>query len=398
METKIHWVGVNKDALSKNDLEKLTLLVENTPGLVGLNVYANVDCSSDDDIPSGISLHMDPNTTVDHTLISDRLFETRAVSNVLKGPKGRELDDNHFKAINMHQTVEQHPRDAPNPRIQEAGGKEVEHWSPELGGPGSFLGSFYESDADDHDVHTYYLAAQGTVPLLVQDFKQEIADRAPTYGELTRHGDWAKKMTNLSYIAHRNVCRNLANLAADSQVSIRREVDIGARDAVESPHQGLPMRAAPEYSQATYTIGAGLYHGKPVVVMYNGVVPRQVAQRQGKGSFFVTSNPSTGLYKFQLEKQADLPAIPASMRRNNVVAAAGSNGQDQKRIQTRLGKVTWEQQDKYPLHNDILPGAYQKMDRTFKNTMKQAGWDSESNQPVIMTPLKVKLYHSDIRR
>lgn len=394
---KIHWVGgINKDSLTKEELEKLTLLVENTPGLVGLNVYSNLDCTSDDDIPSGISLHMDPRTVVDPTLISDRLFETRAVAKILKGPKGKELDDAHFKAVNIHQSVEQHPEDAPHARIMEAGGKEVEQWSSELGGPGSFVGAFYESDPDDHDVHTYYLVAQGTVPLLVQDFKKEIAERAPTFGDLAMRGEWTKRMQNLGYVANRNVCRNLANLASDAQVSIRREQDLGARDSLDSPHQGLPTRAAPEFSQATHTISTGIYHGKPVVVMYNGVVPRQVAQRQGKGAFFVATNPSTGLYKFHLSKQAEVPAIPVSVRKNYSVSRPQAG--EKKRIQSRLRKVTWEQQDKYPMHNDILPSAYQKMDRTFKNGMKQAGWDSDTSQPVVMTPLQVKLYHPSIRR
>ena len=392
---KIHWIGISKDSLSENDLEKLTLLVENTPGLVGMNVYPNIDCSSDEDIPSGISLYMDPTVKVDPTLISDRLFETRVVAKVLKGPKDKELDDAHFKAVNIHQSVDQHPVDGPRPSMREAGGKEVEQWSSELGGPGAFLGSFYEADADDHDVHTYYLMAQGTVPLLVQDFKQEIAERAPTFGDLAMRGEWTKRAANLGYTAHRNVCRNLANLAADSQVSIRREPDVGARDAILSPHQGLPMRAAPEFSQATHTISTGLYNGQPVVVMYNGVVPRQVAQRQGNGPFFVSSNPSTGVYKFHLSKQADLPAIPTSMRKNSSPSTSSS---DKKRIQSRLRKVTWEQQDAHPMHNDILPNAYHKMDRGFKSTMKQAGWDSESSQPTLMTPLQVKLYHTGIRR
>lgn len=398
---KIHCVGFSPDALTADQRARLVALVESSPDMLGLSCFTNLDMTSQEDVPSGIAMYFSPSAPVDATLLSDSLFQVMAVSRIIAPPHGVErLTDAHFTDRDpirgVAGAVEQHPAQPVHAGITDlARQQEQGVWAPEMGGPNSFAGVYCGTRANDPRQKDYYAVARGTVPLLVQDLKRAIVERAPTYRDLL-HGDaWKGTLQNAAYVARRNIERCLANVAESYGVGVVRMDDVGA--ALAEPHHAPPELAVPEWEQATHSIRATLYDGQPAVVLYNGVVPREDCQLLQSGSFFVVANPYDGISVFPLSEPTGIEAVPSDTGRNPARGDASAHIEAIK-ARARDGGVTWEQQrDALRLHSDLAPDAFKPVSAEFRATMKDAGWNPEHHVSRLI-PVALKLYNDEMER
>lgn len=334
---------------SDADRATLRILVESAgPALVALSTHATLAKSDSGGVPSGTVMYFAPEATVDATLVSDRLWETVAVTRVRQGHRGAPPADEHFKdkTATLTGAVPQHvasglrmATDARDPDTN----ADARPWRAELGGPGAFAGAFYAPNAEDHRRKDYHIVARGTVPQLVQDLKDAIQREAPTYRDLLYNETWRKRMDHGTYVAERNVQRNLVSTAAACQVSIPRMADVGSKLA--SPDHALPERAIPDWQQQTHSIAAAMYEGKPVVAMYNGV-----ARAVGGTAAYIAANPQHGLYSFHLENAISSALLPTELPNTHksaavvkpVMKAAGWNAEHPIGLLVPLALVEYE--------------------------------------------------------
>jgi hypothetical protein len=329
-EDRIHCVD-GCGPLSAEQRKPLEQLLQSAPDVVAINVHPTLETKGDNSI--GMVLYMKPEAVVDATLISDRLWESLAVSKVRTGNKGAKPVDEHFIGKNaaLQDFIALNPgnRSADNMRDPKTNA-DMRPWSAELGGPGSFAGAFYVPVGEDHRNKEYYVAVRSCVPQLVADLKKAINTQAPTYRDLVVSDEWSKRMHYGTYVSERNAQRNLVGVAAACQVSINRMDDIGSK--LPSPDHAPPERAVPDYQQQTHSIQSTMYKGKPAVALYYGVIP--AAETKHEKIAYVAANPQHGIYAFPIAEQSSfassLPAALPSTHKNAAVAkpalkAAGWN-------------------------------------------------------------------------
>jgi hypothetical protein len=395
MDPRIHFRGGASEAkLQPAQREKLNALAKSCPEMLSLHVYPNLDTTSEENIPSGIAMYFPLTAKVDPTIVSDSLFQTFCVSRVRASPHGKELDDEHFikGAAALNEAVKQYPEvrvtgDTRHPMTN----KEKHQWSPELGGESAFIGAYYQLDT--HRDKTYYLISRGTVPLVVRDFKTLIAEREPTYGQLFQDNDWRAIRKHAAYVAHRNVQRNLANVAEAYQVSIVRTDDIGGK--LDEPHHSYRERACPEYTLDGYTIRQATYNQKPVAVLYNGVVPKEDLYMLPEHKFFITANPNDGIYVARLANRTDLTAVPIDTGRNDGTQEVQKKKPTSSALKIKQHAINtgivWENAHVLKEHPDLVPGAFRPLGQEMKATLRQAGWHPEDHIGVLVC-LAAKIY------
>lgn len=384
---KIHFVGISAEDLTAEQRNKLESIVKHTEGLLGLNCYSNLDTlHSEDDMPLGISLYFDPNAIVDPSIMSDRLFETVAISKVLAGPYSQELSDQHFSSL-LPEITAALPQHAADPAPLR--GAADSPWAAELGGVGSFVGAYSELK-ENHRDKDYYIAARGTAPLMVQELKNLIAQERPVYRDLL-YGSQAKNLKQAKYIASQNVRRGMAQVAETCRVEIRRGQDLSAkvRDAV---HEAQPELAVPEWTQETHSIQSVMYNGKPAIAFYYGVVPKETCQQyiaNSKGTpYFVVASPFDGIRGFPLTKPIEDSALVASAPRS---AAQGAETLKNGELAKRTSVIVWEGKG---VPHDIHPQAFKPVN---KKAMSRCGWSAKT--PVrTLIPVAVKIYDIEQRR
>lgn len=389
-ESKIHFLNAATERrLSDQDRASLERLAQHTVGLIGIDVYPNVDMTDEDNIPNGIVLYMEPSAKVDPTLIHDSLFHTLAISKVQKGPfqANGKMDDAVFSSNKkvLSNSVPQFAASPARAEIRQENMKETAPWNSELGGQGSFLGTYYKL-ADNHRDKDYYIAASGTVPLVVQDLKGEIR-RTPdlTYRQLMSDPEWNTKLRNGQYWANRNVCRNIAEAAHNVQVAVARIPDLGAR--LPTPDHAHPTRAQPEFAQVSHTIRDATWNRKPVVAIYSGVTPRQ--QNSNK-HVFVAENPYDGIAMFPLTsaKSEAVQGFAADSGRRAGTANAKVDA-------TRTNVCDWQGGGQHPdMPSDAWHSAHSDH---IKDTLKASGWNPEDSVHRLV-PIYVKLYNPALER
>lgn len=400
-DAKIHFMGCTSAAkLDSSQRTKLNALVESCPTLLALHVYPNLDCSSDDNIPSGIAMYFPMDTKVDSTIVSDSLFQTMCVSKVLASPHGQELDDEHFvkSATAIGEAVDQFPKipvtgDTRHPVTNQ----DKHQWSPELGGEGSFVGAYYQMDT--HREKAYYLVARGTAPLVVRDIKTLIAEDEPTFADLLNEKKYRDVLKNAAYVAHRNVQRNLANVAEALQVSILRTDDIGGK--LNDPHESYRERACPQCTLDAYTIRATVYNKSPAAVLYNGVVPVEDLHKLDDQKYFVVENPNDGIHVVRFSKSSTLAAVPIDTGRSNGPQGAVSRPKKSSALKIKQSSVNqgivWENQKTLKQHPDLMAGAFQPLGKDMKLTLRSAGWDPE--EPIgVLVCMAAKIYNGALTR
>lgn len=374
-------------SLTKGQEEKLNALVKSCPSMVGLRYFSNLNTTSDEDVPSGIAMYFPVDAQVDSTLISDNMFQVFAVSKVLAPPYGMSLNDEYFskKLSSINEAVQQYPKLPASSEVRNpVDNKDCKPWNSELGGPGSFVGVYYQL-RDDHRTKDYYYVVQGTLPLVVRDLKQRINEKAPTFRELLYGSEWKGAIDHAAYMARRNVQKNLCLAAEACQTSIGRETDIGAALADEKgnpvPHMAKPERAVPNWEQNTYSIRTVLFKGKPCVAIYNGIVAKEECTRD---RMFVVANPYDGIYSFPLSKcLVQVPAVPADTGKAEGLSHPKPLSGE---IVVFEGKGKLDQNDfSNPLTKPV------------KESIKAAGWNPE-NHVGLLVPLAIKLYNPELRR
>lgn len=381
--------------LTKDQEAKLNALVKSCPQMLGIQYFSNLDTSSNEDVPSGIAMYFPADALVDSTLITDNMFQVFAVSKVLTPPYGKNLNDAYFagKLGDINASVKQYPslpatgltRDPTNSKDRKA-------WNAELGGPGSFAGVYFQL-RDDHRTKDYYFAAQGTVPLVVRDLKQQINERAPTFQELLHGKDWKGLIDHAEYMAQRNAQKNLLTLAEVCQTAISRVDDVGAALVNEKdepvPHMAQPERANPTWQQKTFTIRETMFKAKPAVAIYNGVVPKQDCV---KDRFFVVANPYDGLYSFPLEKELtrSVAAVPADTGKKMM----GSSGKNNKKEDERTKIIVYEGKNS-GIEEEVMRG--NPLTKSIKESIKSVGWNPE-NHVGLFVPLALKVYNPELKR
>lgn len=366
--------------LSPAQKAKLVKLVESSPDLLGLDCYSNVDCTSDEDVPSGIAMYFPLNAPVDPTLIHGNLFQVTCASKI----NGDTLTDAHFadKLGDMARVVEQHPAPAISTTTRHPDvSPDRKAWIPELGGPGSFVGAYYRL-RENHRDKDYYLIVKSSIPTFVTEFKQRLS-RQPTttYGDLVND----KLLIAGQYLAKRNAQRNLANAAEAFQVSIPRTEDTASH--ITDPHHALPVRAVPTWVQPSVSIGQVLYRGKtPAVGLFYGLVKREDCTAANEKTLFVASNPYDGIYVFPLKNPLKEPWMPAD---------TGHSEEQPSTKKIEASCITWERKATTPTHPDLTKGAFKPVNKVFKSFMKQAGWNAEDHVGVLV-PLAVKIYDPEV--
>lgn len=403
MSTKITCVGFPASDLTAEEIESLERLTKHADGLLGIEVYPNLDVSDVDNIPSGVALYFDPAASVDPTMIHDRLFETTAVSKVVKGPykANGAVADQAFtsnKAL-LNKCVPQYAATPVHADLRSANMNEVDTWHSELGGDGSFVGAYSQLESNHRD-KSYYLVSRGTVPLIVQDFKQDVARNKPTYRQLMSNKVWSNKMKNNQYMANRNVQRNLANFAEASQVAINRIRDLGAYLPTEQ--HSYPVRAVPDWTQSSHSIRDAKHDGRAAVAIYSGVMPASDRRSSNAGetnTVFLVTNPYDGITAFPIKGDANesIRAFPVETGRNPTRSDHTSE-RNARAIKERASSVVmWENQENHSLHSDVAPDAWKPVGDTFKSVMKHGGWTSDDNTRMLV-PVVVKIFNPEMDR
>lgn len=382
--------------LNKDQETKLNALLKSCPDMLGIQYFSNLDTSSGEEVPSGIAMYFSPDALVDSTLISDNMFQVFAVSRVMGAPHGKTLNDEYFagKLDEINAAVKQFPR-LPATGLTRAPGdnKDRKAWNPELGGPGSFAGVYFQL-RDDHRTKDYYYVSQGTVPLVVEDLKSQINERAPTFQELLHGKDWRGLIDHTEYMAQRNVQKNLVALSEVCQTSISRVDDGGAALVNEKdepvPHMAMPERANPTWQQKTYSIRETMYRAKPAVAIYNGVVPKQDCAGD---RYFVVANPYDGIYSFPLEKDLirSVAAVPANTG-SGIDKKPSARGKSLK-ILTYEGKGSSSSSS--TIEEEVMRG--NPLTMSIKESIKAVGWNPE-NHVGLFVPLALKVYDPELKR
>lgn len=388
----VECIGFSPEELTSDERDALLRLAKHSEGLLGMEVYPNLDVSDVDNIPTGVVMYFDPSAKVDPTMIHDKLFESTAVSKVLKGPHAAhgEIADEAFSMNrgSFLNAVPQYSKAPARPEVRTAAMKEMKPWHAEMGGDGSFVGAYSQLEPNHRD-KTYYLVSRGTVPLIVQNLKEQIASERPTFRELVSQKDWATKLQNGKYMAQRNVQRNLVNMAAASQVAVSRIRDLGSKRP--TPDHAYPVRAVPEWQQVSHDIRDAKWAGKPAVAVYSGVLPAE--DRRAAEDVFVAGNPYDGITVFPVKGPSDTSAYPIDTGRN-ARREAHTAAKNARAIQERARVVAWENQQEHPLHSDVAPDAWKPINETFKTVMKRGGWNAEHGTR-MMIPIVVKVYNPE---
>ena len=373
-------VGFSPASLTKEQVAKVNAFVLNhTPEalLLGVKLFPNLDTSSESDIPTGMTALYDPRGVVDMSSIGDSLFQVMAVSRILKPQPGEtyELKDEYFsgpsKIEALQASVDQFPAQpatGSEEMLHHKTLREMQQWAPELGGPGSFVGVFSKMRDGDHRHKDYYIAARGTVPLVVQDLKAALSApvtgsnlSATTYGDLVKSSTPAgKRVQHGAEAARRNVARVLSNAAEALGVAITRADDIDAH----LPHVDCapPEKALPDWEQATHAIRSSVVQGRAVVAINYGVVPSDTCLMIKDQSFFVVGSNAAqdGMAVFNLSRHEQVMSVTA------VPGDTGSN--------------------------------YTVTAPAFKGGFKTFGWDAEQHPLERMIPLLTKTYDPTLRR
>jgi len=407
MDKRVVCIGFDANTLSQDQQDKVNILVKAQPDVLRVELYPNFDATSDERMPSGMVILVDPRSKVDPTMLSDEMFQTFSVSKVIPF-EGQKLEDSTFNEMGeeINDAVKQFP-DKPISGLvhNRHDNRELAAWGPELGGNGSFVG-VYSQLREDQRNKDYFIVARGTAPLYVRDMKNKInaAKNTPTYGDLLDSKEWVSFMSAAEGASTRNVHRNIANVAEACGVQVWRSDDIlnGA------PHMDMnlsyPEKAQPEWEQPTHAIRMTQFERKPAVMLTYGVVPIDACFSMENDKFFVVANPFDGISAFTLTNRSDmekLNGLPADTGRAKVPENVSTNVSE---YASRIQGMVWEHKEETALvgamhHVDLHKEAFRKVDKPFRKAMKSMGWNPDEDfQMERMVCVLAKIYNPQMRR
>lgn len=386
-EKLVKCVGFARSALSVDQEVKINTFIDahSEDSLLELRLFPNLDTTSDENIPTGMQAVYSPAAVVDPTVIGDTLFQLVAVSAIIPD-RGQTLTDEFFasKQEIIKSAVDQVPAERISDAIRnKMNNKELDVWAPELGGPNSFVGVYSQIQNGDHRQKDYFIVGRGTVPLLVQNLKESIAQEKPTYRQLLYDDKWLRQMNYVEHTAKRNVFRGMQNVAEACGVLIERMDDVNSKLVTESAAH--PEMAVPEWRQTTHSIQPTVFNGQPAVMISHGVVPVEECFKLTNQELFVVGNPYDGIAVFQLSNV--LSAVPADTGRKNSPSALV--GQDIPA--ERLKGMTWDEPGKTNVN--LHPQAFNPIGTEFKNAMKEMGWNAAQHEMKRMIPIVGKIWN-----
>lgn len=381
-ENLVECIGFPASSLTNEQRTKVTDIINEHPkgDILRIRLYPNFDATSDEDMPSGMDITFRIDARVLPSTLSDSLFQQLAIAKVRTASI---KDDAHFKvrAEAIGGAVDQSPAAPIREAIRKpTNNKDLEPWSPELGGPGSFIGTYFRL-RDDHRGKDYYIIGRGTASTYVQDLKRDLARAANiegvgvTFRGLFSDAEWNRRMTYGENAARRNLHRAMANVAEAANVSITRMNDIAA---FVPEGCGAPEMAVPDWTQSTYSIREETFPrtGQRVAVAYYGLTPASDCVRMNDNKFFVVSNSFDGVTAFDVTQllQKDAAALPADTGRHHVIQVNVAPP-DSEAVQERMASLMWEGPAN-ELPRDAHPNVFRPIDAQFKAAMhKQFGWD-----------------------
>lgn len=384
---------------TSKQLEKVNAIIESqTPGdLLAVRLFPNLDVTNEEEMPSGMQLVFSTAAKVDPTLISSSLFQTFAVSKV---HSSEPLKDEYFANKSLKEAVDQFPAQPLQADCRSLKTNvEKQAWAPELGGPGSFVGVYSKAKDGDFRNKDYYIAARGTVPLLVKDLKQRIASQPEgvTFRNLTTKDDWRNLMQYSQQAARRNVFRTIANAAEACALRIVPVDDNAA--FLADPNHAPPEMAVPDWEQSTYSIRPGVYKNKPAVFVNYGVVPSEDCLLLKDKLFFVVANPYDGVAAFKVTDHNKIQAangLPSDTGRKMAYEEVPRNEQAYK---GRMQGVAWDTPNsgESSIHADLHPESHQTIGTEFKQAMQQMGWNATEHVEKLV-PLPLKIYNPELKR
>lgn len=380
-------IGFERTALTKEQRAKIGAFIESQPvdALLGVYLYPNLDCTRDDNVPSGMKAFFNVNAIADPTVLSDEMFQVMAANEIKHGALDRtKLTDEDF-AIHIQDiqsAIQQFPEQRASGDMRTHKNKETRYWTAELGGPGSFAGIYSELQ-EDHRSKKYYAVVRATVPELVRDWKDAIhkAQPPPTYADLLRGEAWRDFTNYAQKTAHRNACRGLMCVAEACQTSIMRTTDIHAY--LSDPNHAQPELAVPDTHQVTHSIAIESWNGHPAVAISHGVTSVLGSQDR----FLVVSNPYDGIYVFPLTNVPTHDSAPCDTGRAVVASALPLTAEH---YQGRTNGVAWEG-DHQAMNPDLHPKAFKPVDTVFRAAMKSMGWNAEHHVGRLV-PVSVKIW------
>lgn len=410
MNPLIHCVGFDASNLTSDQLTKIETFIQAHPegDLQQVQLFPNFDATSDENIPTGMVVIHSPNAKVDPSSLGDALFQTLAVSKVVPQP-GQTINDQYFedKQAELMDAVEQFPAQPISGRVQNRlEHREIEAWSPELGGQDSFVG-IYSKLRDDHRTKDYFVVGRGTAPLFVSDLKRAIGSaiskkQGPTYADLLEREEWSDLMGAAESAASRNICRSMLNAAEACGVEIMRADDLFNGAPVVDPNLASPELAVPEWIQPTHTVRKITFQGQPAVAVSYGVVPIENCYQLEDQHFFVVANPYDGISLFDMTRREDMQqmiGLPADTGRTTALENISTNTSD---YTNRMHGIIWEKSDNPQFvganyHVDLHPSAFRNVDKPFKRSLAKMGWNPEDHESRLICVL-AKIYNPDKRR
>jgi len=394
----IECVGFDKP--NAQQLEKVKAIIESqAPGdLLAVRLFPNLDMTNEEEMPSGMQLIFKPSAKVDPTLISSNLFQVFAVSKI---HSEQPLKDEYFASKSLKDAVDQFPAQPLKADIRSLKTNvEKQAWAPELGGPGSFVGVYSKAKDGDFRNKDYFIAARGTVPLLVKDLRQRIASQPQgvTFRDLMNKEEWRNLLGYAEQGARRNVFRTIANAAEACAVNVQRIDDNYAHLA--DPNHAPPEMAVPDWEQSNFSIRSGTYKNKPAVLVSYGVVPAQDCLLLKDKLFFVVANPYDGVAAFRVTDHNKIQAaqgLPSDTGRKVAYANVPRNEQAYK---GRMEGVAWDVPAgtiNSSVHFDLHPESHHAIGPLFKQSMMHMGWDATDHVEKLV-PLPLKIYNPELKR
>jgi len=277
---------------------------------------------------------------------------------------------------------------------------EKQAWAPELGGPGSFVGVYSKAKDGDYRNKDYFIAARGTVPLLVKDLRQRIASQPQgvTFRDLVSKEEWRNLMQYNQQSARRNVFRTIANAAEACQVNVQRIDDNAA--FLKDPNHAPPEMAVPDWEQNNFSIRSGIYKNKPAVFVSYGVVPAEDCLLLKDKLFFVVANPYDGVAAFKVTDHNKIQAaqgLPSDTGRKMAYADVPRIEQAYK---GRMEGIHWDSPANAiasSINPELHAEAYNVIGAAFKQSMQHMGWDATEHVEKLL-PLPLKIYNPELKR
>lgn len=345
--------------------------------VIDIEKLFTVDCTDDEDIPSGIVSRHPINGKVASDGLPNNIFDYLVVCPIINNNKNKELTDEYFKnkAVDIRAAVPQFSRAPPSLKTRNLEtGLDDKPWIAEFGeNDSSFAGIFKQTTGRDTK---YFVCAQAGAPVACQQLREQLARSPMTFQQLLD----SKIYGYCVAIAQRNARRLAYNVSRAANVDILYEGDASAKGDVS------PWRANPAHLQAMSTIDYLPTSNKTIVGVFNKVTPINNANK----SHFLYEGPYNGIAEYVVRNDCTGLGLPAHSGKHENPKSVGDP------MKRSHGIICEEIHAKE--HPDIARETFKQTDdETFKAEMKKLGWRADLPRNNLI-PVVLKIYDPTIKR